>query len=207
MRQISVRLLALCGLLIFATSAIAETSFVRLQLARGTSLELPKNWTALSSNQKITLATAVESQFAATAASELSFAANYYDDANTVAALVNVRYYPTMDIKQSEVRRATAADVREFDQTLRAELEPGMKRLGLAVLKWNGTEARTINGTFAFVTSYDRQRQGDTDVFHVRLVRVLNGSNSFTLTVSYRDRGGVLYRPITDRIISSLKAG
>jgi hypothetical protein len=39
----------------------------------------------------------------------------------------------------------------------------------------------------------------------LRLVRILNGSKSFTLAISYREAQEYLLRPIGDRMIASLR--
>lgn len=201
-------LLAL-GCLSGLTPAGAANNFVVVRLPQGVQVELPRNWEALSNNQRITLDATVQSRLERTgdfdASSDLNFAANYYDDAGTVAALMNVRYYPEMDVTQRDSRDAGPADIEELDRTLRANLDKAGKEIGFTVLAWKGTQKQVINGTVVFVTEYRRSpiKSGN---FVVRLIRVLNGPQSFTLTVSYRESDEFLLRPISDRIISSLRS-
>jgi hypothetical protein len=163
----------------------------------------------LSNNQRITLDSAVQSRNERAgmfdASSDLNFGANYYDEAGKTAAIMNVRYYPDSEISQTDARAAGQPDIRELDSTLRESMVKAGQISGFTVLAWNGTSKQVINGSTAFVTEYKRSPLKNNGNFQVRLVRVFNGSKSFTLTVSYREDQDYLLRPICDRIISSLR--
>ena len=193
--------------LILASFANAETNFVTIKLPESVTVELPRNWVIISNNQRITLDTWVESTFdlnkLPSMDSNLPFAANYYVDGIT-AGIINARYYPAMDITQSDAKSATAVDVRDLDQELRNNMIPSMKKIGITVTSWEGTGKRTINGITTFVTEYHRKSLKGSGIFRVRLVRVLAGRRSFTLTVSYLQSQWLFLKNITDRIISSL---
>ena len=189
--------------------AIAANNFVPIKLPHGVQIELPINWEALSKNQRITLDSAVQSRNERAgifdASSDLNFGANYYDDAGKIAALMNVRYYPELDVSQAEARVAGATDIRELDTMLRELMVKAGQIHGFSLLVWNGTDKQVINGVTAFVTEYKRSPLNNNGNFKVRLVRVLNGGKSFTMTISYRENQEYLLRPICDRIISSLR--
>lgn len=188
---------------------IAANNFIPIRLPHGVQIELPKNWEALSKNQRITLDSAVQSRNERAgifdASSDLNFGANYYDEAGKTAAIMNVRYYPDMDVSQAEARAAGVADIRELDAVLRDSMMKAGQASGFSVLVWNGTSKQVINGVTAFVTEYKRSPLNNNGNFKVRLVRVFNGGKSFTMTVSYRENQEYLLRPICDRIISSLR--
>ena len=160
--------------------AIAANNFVPIRLPHGVQIELPKNWEALSKNQRITLDSTVQSRNERAgifdASSDLNFGANYYDEAGKTAAIMNVRYYPDLDVSQAEARAAGAADIRELDTALRESMQKAGQINGFSVLVWNGTTKQ-----------------------------VFNGGKSFTMTVSYRENQEYLLRPICDRIISTLR--
>lgn len=184
-------------------------NFVAVRLPHGVQIELPRNWQVLSNNQLITLDSSVQSrgELAGTmydASSDLNFGANYYDDAGKVAAIMNVRYYPSLEISQAEVQFLGGADTSELDSALRSSMSESSEAIGFSILAWNGTTKQDINGITAFVTEYKRSSLHGNGNFKVRLVRVFNESRSFTLTVSYRADQEHLLRPICDRIISSL---
>lgn len=190
-------------------SAQCASNFARVLLPKGVSIELPRNWIALSNNQRFTLDTAVEAALDFTtivsATSTLPFAANYYDDTGRVAAMVNIRYYPEVDISQAEAADATANDVRELDAALERSSTQTADAFGSTILQWMGTEKATISGIVAFKTEYVRKSLRSSDSFRVRLVRVFAGPRSFTLTVSYVASDVWLLEKITDHIITSVR--
>jgi hypothetical protein len=188
--------------------ALAANNFIPIRLPHGVQIELPRNWEALSMNQRITLDSAVQSRNERAgifdASSDLNFGANYYDEAGKTAAIVNVRYYPDSEVSQLDARAAVQSDIRELDSALRESMVKAAQIGGFSVLAWNGTIKQVINGITAFVTEYKRSPLKGNGNFKVRLVRVFNGGKSFTLTISYREDQEYLLRPIGDRIISSL---
>lgn len=187
----------------------ASGNFVTIALPKGVVIDIPRNWAILSNNQRITLDTHVESRIDLRGlekeVSSLLFAANYYDDLGTVNGILNLRYYPELELSQSDVRSASASDIEELNEVLKAVLSKEMGPLGMPVVAWMGTKKKLINGITVFVTEYSRKSLKVSGNFRVRLIRVFAGSRSFTLTVSYLESKSFMMRTITDRIISSLK--
>jgi len=138
--------------------------------------------------------------------SDLPFAANYYNDNSVVEALVNIRYYPWIEVTQEDVINATSDEVKYFDSVLYENILLAMKQIDGKILSWNGTEKERINGIVTLVTDYRRYSGLTKSNARVRLVRVLNGNQSFTLTVSYHDTipSSFMLKGITNRIIESL---
>ena len=194
----------------YMSPAATAQNFVPVRLPQGVQIELPKNWEAWSKNQRITLDSSVQSRMELTgtifdASSNFNFAANYYDDLGKTAAIMNVRYYPNLDVSQTEARTLGPSDVNELDTAIRKSIMESSQIFGFSVLTWNGTVKQVINGVTAFVTEYKRSPQNNNGNFKVRLVRVFNEEKSFTMTISYRENQEYLLRPICDRIISSLR--
>lgn len=202
-RQYVTLILFLC----FSCTANSASNFIKITLPESVSVDLPKNWVLISDNKRITLDTWVESTFDLNQLpnidSDLPFAANYYADGVTVG-IINVRYYSTIDVTQQDAKLASANDVRELDRELKKNMIPSMNKIGITVTSWEGTQKRTINGITAFVTEYHREALKGDGIFRVRLVRVLAGERSFTLTVSYLESQKMFLENITDKIISSL---
>lgn len=189
-----------------ASIANASSSFITIHLKHGVSVDLPGNWHVLSDNQRKTLSDYVQSKTGSTDAdSELNFAANYYDDNGNTAAIFNIRYYPEQEVTQSDSDTTTEADIKDFDEAIRAGTTLGIQRTGGRVLSWRGTKKQHINGIVAFVTEYRRASIQGGYPFRTRLIRVLNAERSFTVTVSYREDQGFLLRKICDRIIQSIR--
>lgn len=187
--------------------AFGASNFIIIKLPQSVAIDLPRNWIIVSDNERITLDTWVESTFdlrhLPKVDSSLPFAANYYTGGVT-AGIINTRYYHDMDITQSDAKLLTDVDVAYLDQVIKSNMALSMEKAGITVTSWEGTEKRTINGIITFVTEYHRKSIRGSGIFRVRLVRVLAGSRSFTLTVSYLNSQQQFLRNITDRIISSL---
>jgi hypothetical protein len=137
--------------------------------------------------------------------SKLPFAANCYDDGGNPIGMLNVRYYPQLDLSQADARSATNSDVQELDAALKENTLKEMKAIGKSITSWGGTVKTDINGITAFITEYHRPSLKRSGNFRVRLVRVFAGDRSFTLTISYSDAAPIALQTITDRIVRSLK--
>lgn len=202
--------IAIIAVNLLATNGISNASgnFVEISLPNKISIAIPRNWHVLSGNQLITLDSAVESRLDLSGIdndpSTLPFAANLYDDGSNTIGMVNVRYYPELDLTQADVSTWTTDDVIALDDYLKTQMLDSVRATNITVTSWRGTRIKEINGITAFVTEYWRTALSGGGQFKVRLVRVYAGDQSFTLTVSYRESAETLVGPITDRIIASL---
>jgi hypothetical protein len=189
------------------STTYTSTNFVKINLPKGVSIELPKNWVVISNDQRITLDTVVESGLDLAGIdqgiSDFPFAANYYKSNETIG-IVNIRYYPNVDLEQNDVDQSSLENINELDAALKDSVIKSMTAFGASVSSWEGTQRKTINGIMSFVTEYHRVSQDGVDVFRVRLIRVFAGDRSFTLTVSYNEKESLFLKTITDRIINSL---
>lgn len=193
----------LCG-----GQAHAESYFVRVNLAQGVSVDLPKSWIAKSNNQKITLGAFSESALAARNLSDIEnvmpFAADYYDDRGKVAATFGIRFYPKLVLSQAEAIAGGAAFINELDAGLRQKFGLGMEAAGGKMIDWLGTIKYPVNGTVFFV-SENRSMTSRGDIFRGYLVRYLNAGKSFTVMISYREDQEPYLKPISNRIINSIR--
>lgn len=195
-------------MLTLGSLARADNNYVLIQMPRGVSVELPKNWYPIRENERVTLDASTQANAERAGEyvnSELPVAANYYDAAGKTAAMMNVRYYPEQTVTQGELRAATAAEVKEIDALMKGMLQQSGQVSGFRVLEWRGTTRVTLPSGVALLCEYKRSPLKNNGNFVVRLVRVMNGPRSFTLTVSYREDQEVWMRPITDRIIRTLR--
>ncbi len=200
------KLLVLILFLFAGTISIAGSNYKTISLPKGVSIDLPINWQVISNNERITLDAYVETLFDPLD-SELPFAANYYNDDDEIDALVNIRYYPSEVVTQENVINMFTPDVlRAMDDVLYKSSTLAMKKISGKMLSWNGTKKKLIKDTVALVTDYRRYEGLSKSNARVRLVRVLNGNKSFTLTVSYADnkKSSSMLERITNRIIESL---
>src|SRR3972149_7849153 len=105
--------LGIVACLLLLPLAYAGNNFVLISLPHGVQIELPRNWEALSKNQRITLDSSVQSRNERAgifdASSDLNFGANYYDEAGKTAAILNIRYYPDLALSQADAPAAGQA--------------------------------------------------------------------------------------------------
>jgi hypothetical protein len=179
-------------------SAYAGTNFVVIRLPNGVSVEIPRNWQVTTNDERITLDTTVESQLDLSnlprAASDLVFVAGYFDDVGDKAK-ISVRYYPNMKVTQSTVRQASPEEIRElFDNAQKQIIYEAFKASGDTILHWGGTRKQVFAERIAIVTEYRRAPiSGEQGSFNVRIIRILDGSRTFTLTVSYNESYAVIF--------------
>ncbi len=206
-------LFALVSLLTLSTNSFnssIEDNFVKIKLPKGVSAELPKNWSVLSEKTLTTIDAAQQSISEKAgifdASSVLNFGANYYMNGKA-EALFNIRYYPELDIRQTEAAKFDKYAIQAIDSMLQVNVRLGEKDSisGYKVTKWLGTKMQNINNLTIFTTEYKRTGYINNSSFCVRLVRVFNASRSFTITVSYKDSQAPVLRPITDKIIRSIR--
>ena len=192
-------------LLLSSYSVKAESNYRTVNLPKGVSIDVPINWQVMSNNQRITLDAYVETLYEPLD-SDFPFAANYFNEYGKVDALLNIRYYPWIEITQKEVISATSDEVEYLDSVLHENILLSMKAVDGKILSWHGTKKEYINGVMTLLTEYRRYSGISTSDARVRLVRVINGTKSFTLTVSYNDtlQSSFLMEGITNRIIESL---
>ncbi len=191
-------------------SRLLGASYVRVHVPHGVSVELPRNWKVLSDNFRTTLdalvgAKTADQAGAVFATSDLNFAANLYDDQKRTIALANFRFYPAQTVTQEDVAGASDEDLAVFDRSLAAETGKGYVAFGGRITRWWGTRRVRHLTRYLLVSEYSRSGSDSIGPFRVQLVRVLNGSESFTFTISYAEKLEPILRPICDSVISSLR--
>ncbi len=193
----------------FSPEAVsASSNFVRVNLPKGVTVELPKNWVVMSANERTTLGAWNEAHLEAKKITDiendLGFAATYYDEQRRTAATFAIRYYPTLVMTQSEVGAYSAEETKQFDAGLRQTFTKGFESTGGKVVAWLGTMKRNINGA-VFLISENRQLLPNQARFRAQLVRLLDAGNSFTIMISYREDQEFFLRPICEKIINSVR--
>lgn len=203
----SIFLLIIVILLFAATKTLANGNFISISLPNGVSLEIPKVYSVLSNGKKLLIDTTVESQLdlanVEMLVSSLPFAANYFFEKKTIS-LVNIRYYPTLEVSQSETADFTVDEVNEIDTYLRQNMEKSYKIQGSAIVTWHGTKLIYLNGLHVLRTDFVRASTQNGGSRHVTLIRVLAEGDSFTITLNYDPTLEYFLKPIHEKIISTI---
>jgi len=212
MRDLFIKVIVFVCLLfvfLFKTEHLAANNFIKINLPHGVSFELPKNWVIFSGHERITLNSAVESVLDLSdieyLSTNISFAANLYGSSDNTIGILNLQYYPFIELSQEDAINASNQDLIDLDQMIKENIVVSLQAAGAQLLTWNGTKNSTINGVNSFVSEYIRRSYNSSDTFRVRLIRVFNDGKSFTLTISYNESVEVALMPITDRIIKTLQ--
>jgi hypothetical protein len=206
------RLYAVCSVPLIAIPCLVHSQQtgpqpVVVNLPRNVTVTLQSNWVRFTDDSRSSLDRAVIDSLGrhglSYTTSDLSFAANLYDGAGTVVAMFNIRYYPDQTFTQAEVKGLSNIDIGEVDKALRSEIEEVASTLKRPILTWGGTARSYVNEYCTLLTEY--QRPSPNGAFRVRLLRVLDGPNSFTITVSTRTDAGESVKATMDDIIHSLR--
>ena len=129
--------------LLSTTSVFADSNYKTINLPKGVSIDVPINWQVMSNNQRITLDAYVESLYEPID-SDFPFAANYFNEYGKVDALLNIRYYPWIEINQKDVINATSDEVLYLDSVLQENISLSMKSVDGNILSWKGTKKNTL---------------------------------------------------------------
>jgi hypothetical protein len=201
-------LISIAASFFVAFATYAADNFATVQLTMGINVDLPKNWIVMSQDHMMTIDASAQSVGTElgifNASSNLAFGAGYIFEGDS-AALFNIRYYPEVDVSQSDARSLSRLDINEFDELLEKGIRESGKLSGYSVSEWLGTSEKEINGFTAMISRYLRKSDNDTEDFNVRLVRVFDEQKSFTITISYRESLGGVLRPICDHVIGSIQ--
>src|SRR5437016_3397314 len=106
------RVLVALGILVSAQSLVAAPAqhipspYLRDPLSNGVTCELPRNWTAITGNSRVTMEAAVTALVGPEnmESAELPFAANLYDDRHATIGIFNIRFYPDFELGQADVQ-------------------------------------------------------------------------------------------------------
>lgn len=206
-RPLTALLLAVASL--SALGHAQQSPYDRLSLPNRVSLELPRNWTVLSGSTRLTIDTAqqaiAEGRGAEVLASEFAFAANLYDDAGTTIAMLNARYYPSLQTTQKVLASFTASDLQYLDSLMRSEAAASLAASGSRLIEWRGSRLVDVESKRATLVEY--RRSSGTHIFRVTVLRVADADKSFSITSSYREDLATLLAPISNHMLRSIEIG
>lgn len=204
-RRLVVSLPAVLLQLLPAPDAAAASTFVRVPLGKGASIEIPKDWEVLSGSARTTIEAYVESVGQRLVEASLGLGANLFDDSGKSIALVSAIFYPENTITQTMARALSAADVAALDEKSRVTTEASLKSRGLSAIKWIPARMQAINGLSVFVHEHLHTNLDDRGLTRNRRLRVWASPRSFTVSLAYREPHGEQLRPIIDHIAGSIR--
>jgi len=127
-----------------------------VSLPQGVSLEIPKNWTIYSGNERMLVDTWLEAKGFAQVDSKAGFIAELYNDNNQRLGALHLRYFPDAPYTQAQVRAFSATDIAALDRVTRESSENASRVMNTKILSWEAARIKTINGIAALVMGYSR---------------------------------------------------
>jgi hypothetical protein len=182
--------------------------YVQVQAAHGVRLSIPRNWQVLGEDARTTVAASalgiMSREGIHDAVNRMSFGANYHlGTPPRTAAQMNILFYEA-DVTQPDVAMIDRAFIAEFDQEMQANMRRSIEAAGGRIVAWKSTERVRVGGMIALLYGYERTRPAGEGTFHSRMLRVLDGPRSFTVTVGWASSHATLMEPITNYILSSV---
>lgn len=176
-------------------------------LPKGVSVHLSNSWKVFSASQVVSLDSLTNSKLQEAgqlhAEGNLNFAANFYNSVNETIGIFNIRYYPDIRESNEEIASFTKEELELLNNQLFQNISTGVKANGGKVLEWNGSKFEKINSKLYIVSKYSR-KGANGSVFKVQLIRMINGSKSFTVTLSYRSEDDSQMSKIIDSVKQSI---
>jgi hypothetical protein len=183
----------------------AESRFLKIRLAHGISLELPRSWYVFDAQMKELLLTHVEAllDLSQKTASETGFL--------LLARSLPLETYATVNITvtknsliPSQVANWSSGQLSSYSSALRADIQQGFELQGNKIVEWLGTGTETINNQTVLITRYRRSLKGGPIVY-VELYQFPTGRDLIGFTSSYRESEWALWKSVVLRIRSSFR--
>jgi hypothetical protein len=203
----------LCALFSFAilgNLALAQdTSFRRVQLPYGISLDMPSHWTVLSQDTRMNLGAAgaammdnagIEGQ---SVQKQNLLAVNATPEPTGSMIRVSVTRPP--DYTQADLAAATEADLKDAGaETLRLfrQLETAG---GPKIIEMQPVRIEKFNGQLAVVIRYVRASHFGPSPWQVTQYKIPVHARLIEITLSHRQSDAVMWRPILERVKRSVR--
>ena len=199
------KVLILLALLIVSMHSYGESNFVRVPLAKGASIEVPKNWVVISQNNRVNIDAYVEAKGYKLTESNLAFAANLYDDNGKTVALVNARFYPENPFTQQMTSSLRTEDLAVIDKEMQSTTVKTLIGIGGKLEQWKPTEVKKINGLYIIKNEQIAKFPPTNEANREHKYRVWASPRSFTITIGYKQSVENLLEPIVAKMGSSIK--
>ncbi|MCO5274960.1 MAG: hypothetical protein M9900_08580 [Flavobacteriales bacterium] len=209
----TIRWIAICMIVLTGCGSRAQAPhtnhrLITVNLPEGVTVSIPSNWVRFTKPSRESLNDMVVDSLGryglTYTPSDLSFAANLYNNEGVVVAMFNIRYYPYQTVTQKEIMSLSRIELSEYDKLLQSEIEEGAIQMKRTVPTWAGSKKIMVHDYCTLLSEYKRPSPNG-GIFYVRLQRVMDADKSFTITVSYREDAGLDVKNVADGILKSLR--
>jgi hypothetical protein len=208
MRSVFSCLLTLIALLIGSASA-QDTSFRRVQLAHGISLEIPSHWKVLSLETRLNLGAASEAITRNAGAKALSGKNEGLLAVNATpeppGAKIRVSVTTPAEYSQAELAAVTTTELNQLQPELyvlftKLEASGGAKVLGVETPR-----IERFNNQLALVIPYTRADVVGATPWQVTQYKVPLGPRLMEITLSHRQSDAIVWKPILEAVKRSVR--
>ena len=188
-------------------SAGEPSTFVRLKLKEGISIEIPRTWWHLDANLMTMIQTSVEAAIDVSglpldaASGDTILAANSMPRSTYASVRISVQRPPTLS--QEEARAATPESLdAEVNSSLDA-LRTMLGAQGLQLLQTLPSSRGEIGGVPYVESSY--RRSGPNGPVITRMLFLALPDKTIDVTLAFRESESVLWLPVMRKILSSIE--
>lgn len=201
---------AFVAFVLLGNSAFAQdTSFRRIQLSYGISLEIPSHWIVLSQDTRKNLGAAGSAMMAnagiegSTGQKQNLLAVNATPE--PTGSMIRVSVTSPPDHTQADFAAATAADLKD----VRAEMLKMFRQLeasgGPKIIEIQPVRIEKFNGQLALVMQYVRASKFGPSLWQVTQYKIPVFNRLIEITISYRQSDAIVWRPILERVKRSVQ--
>ena len=190
---------------LIALPSWSASSFTRIAIGSGASIEIPNNWVVLSDNERASIDVLAFAGWHREFGQKLGFAARLHDERGEELAQVFSQLYPENPITQADMQRLIPKLLNDHDVQMRRETESELSARGLTLTRWYGFKTQFINGLYVLIHEYAHTEIDEAGPRRVRVLQVWRGERSFSVRLTCRERDAKMLRPIIDYMAGSLK--
>lgn len=197
-----------CALL--GHSAFAQdTSFRRVQLAYGISLDIPSHWTVLSQSTRRNIVAAREAVTdnagieGPSGRKEKLLAVNATPD--PTGAMISVSVTSPPDFTQADLEAATPGDLKEIGTGLQSMLKKLEASGGPKIIEMQAVRIEKFNNYRVLVMPYVRAGIKEPSYWQVTQYQIPVSNRLIEIILSNRQSDAIVWRPILERVKRSVQ--
>jgi hypothetical protein len=195
---------------IAVSAAAADSSYQRLSLNEGVSIEIPRHWLVHTVVERKNFAAAGEaiSQAAGIEQDTKEFSINLLAVSalpTPTGAKIRISVVRPLLFNGADLRAATAKDLQVIRSELSADMSKSMAAAGFKFLSLKTPVVETINAQSALLIEYRRTDPRTSSTWTVMRYRIPIKNKLIEFSTSYRESDATIFKPILEHVKSSLK--
>ena len=201
---------AFVAFVLLSHSAFAQdTSFRRVQLAYGISLDVPSHWTVLSQDNRRNIGAAGQAMTDNAAIERPSgrkeslLAVNAAP--NPTGAMIRVSVTSPPDYTQSDLAAATPADLKEVGTEMQGMFTKLEASGGPRIIEMQPVRIEKFNSYRVLVMPYVRAGANGPSPWQVTQYKIPVSNRLIEITLSHRQSDTLVWRPILERVKRSVQ--